>query len=142
MNAGRIEQIGTPQEVYDAPRSRFVARFIGGSNVVDGKYIGGKHVEVAGQALAIGLGDFPDAGRDMSFCVKTHDLELVPDAAACGGNALPGVVRSHAYLGSHCDYVVDVGQDLLIAAPATLDLRPGSRVAVRFRPERCRGLVQ
>jgi iron(III) transport system ATP-binding protein len=142
MNAGRIEQIGTPQEVYDAPKSRFVARFIGGSNVVEGKYIGAKHVEVAGHALEVGLGDFPDAGRDMSFCVKTHDLELVPDGSVDGGNALPGVVRSHAYLGSHCDYVVDVGQDLLIAAPATLDLKAGSKVAVRFRPERCRALMQ
>ncbi len=142
MNAGRIEQIGTPQEVYDAPRSRFVARFIGASNVLDATHLGGNRVEVAGRALEVGLGDFAGPGRAMSFCVKTHDVELVPNGRLEGDNALPGVVRSHAYLGSHRDYVVDVGQELLIAAPASLELAPGSPVAVRFRPERCRGLVQ
>jgi iron(III) transport system ATP-binding protein len=142
MNAGRIEQVGTPQEVYDAPKSRFVARFIGASNVVDAKHLGGNRVEVGGHPLEIGMGDFAGPGREMSFCVKTHDLELVPDGRVEANNALPGVVRSHAYLGSHRDYVVDVGQELLIAAPATLDLQPGAPVTVRFHPERCRGLVQ
>ena len=46
---------------------------------------------------------------------------------------LPGVVRSHAYLGSHRDYMVDIGQELLITAPAALDVAPGSKVQVRFR---------
>jgi iron(III) transport system ATP-binding protein len=142
MNAGRIEQIGTPGEVYDAPRSRFVARFIGASNIVEAKHLGGQRVEVGGHPLEIGLGEFAGPGGAMSFCVKTHDLELVPGAHVEGNNALPGVVRSHAYLGSHRDYVVDVGQELLIAAPANLDLAPGSPVTVRFRADRCRGLVQ
>jgi len=38
MNGGRIEQIGTPEDVYDRPRSRFVARFIGATNVIDGTH--------------------------------------------------------------------------------------------------------
>ncbi|HET7547482.1 MAG TPA: ABC transporter ATP-binding protein [Usitatibacter sp.] len=142
MNGGRIEQIGTPHEVYDAPKSRFVARFIGASNVLEAKHVGGNQVEVAGHALEIGRGDFAGAGRDMSFCVKTHDVDLVPDGTAQGNNALPGVVRSHAYLGSHRDYIVDVGQEMLISAPASLDLAPGAKVSVRFHADRCRGLVQ
>ena len=59
MNAGRIEQIGTPQEVYDRPNSKFVARFIGGSNVLDAKHVSGNRVEFAGHALEIGEGEFP-----------------------------------------------------------------------------------
>ncbi|MGZ5112886.1 MAG: TOBE domain-containing protein [Usitatibacter sp.] len=55
---------------------------------------------------------------------------------------LPGVVVSHAYLGSHRDYVVDVGQELLIAAPPALELSPGSRVKVRLRAEKCRALAR
>ena len=142
MNLGRIEQIGTPHEVYEAPRSRFVARFIGASNVLEARHVEGKCVDVGGHRLELGLGDFAGPGRDMAFCVKTHDLELVPGESHGGNNSLPGVVRSQAYLGSHRDYMVDVGQEVLIAAPAALDMAPGSKVTVRFRPERCRGLVQ
>ena len=62
MNAGRIEQIGTPQEVYDRPNSKFVARFIGGSNVLDAKHVSGNRVEFAGHALDIGEGEFAGPG--------------------------------------------------------------------------------
>jgi ABC-type sugar transport system ATPase subunit len=141
MNAGRIEQIGTPEDVYERPKSRFVAKFIGASNVIDARHVGDNRVEVAGHTLAIGQGDFAGPGRDMSFCVKTHDVELLPESDAPANNMLPGVVRSQAYLGSHRDYVVDVGQELLIAAPASLEVPTGSKVKVRFRPERCRGLA-
>jgi iron(III) transport system ATP-binding protein len=140
MSAGRIEQIGKPQDVYDRPNSRFVARFIGGSNVIDAKHVSGSEASVHGHAIHVGEGEFPGAGKDMSVCVKMHDLELLGGDAPKGNNVIPGVVRSHAYLGSHRDYVVDIGQDLLIAAPATLEIAPGSKVHVRFRAERCRAL--
>jgi len=141
MNAGRIEQIGTPEDVYERPNSAFVARFIGGSNVVNATHVSGKTVEVAGHSLDIGQGNFTAPGQPMSFCVKTHDVELLTDDAAGTVNTLPGTVRGQAYLGSHRDYIVDVGQDLLIAAPAQLSIPDGSRVRVRFKAERCRGLV-
>ena len=148
MNAGRIEQIGTPEDVYDRPRSRFVARFIGAGNVIEARSMSGREVEVAGRRLAIGQGDMAPAGESMSFCVKTHDLELVPGAdlggpaAHPGDNTLPGVVRGQAYLGSHRDYIVDVGQELLVSAPPALNVPVGSQVHVRFAAERCRGLIQ
>ena len=142
MNAGRIEQIGTPQEVYDRPNSKFVARFIGGSNVLDAKHVSGNKVDFAGHALDIGEGEFPGPDRPMSFCVKTNDVQLLTDENTVANNTLPGVVRSQAYLGSHRDYIVDVGQELLVTAPAALDVPPGSKVRVRFSAERCRGLAR
>ncbi|HEY2628230.1 MAG TPA: ABC transporter ATP-binding protein [Usitatibacter sp.] len=142
MNAGRIEQIGTPEDVYDRPRSRFVARFIGASNVIDARHVADKVVEVSGHKLVIGQGEFTGAGQPMSFCVKTHDLELLAAAPASGNNLLPGVVRGQAYLGSHRDYIVDVGQEVLVAAPAAFDVPAGTKVHVGFPAERCRGLVQ
>jgi iron(III) transport system ATP-binding protein len=142
MNAGRIEQIGSPEEVYERPLSKFVARFIGAGNVVDAKHIEGNRVEVAGQPLEVGTGDFAGPGRDMSFCVKTHDIELFPAEEARGANMLPGVVRSQAYLGSTRDYIVDIGQEVLVAAPPTFDVPSGSKVGVRMRAERLRGLVR
>jgi iron(III) transport system ATP-binding protein len=141
MNAGRIEQIGTPEEVYERPNSAFVAKFIGGSNVLKVTHVGGNTVEIDGHPLEIGQGEFAGPGKEMSICVKTHDLELLPAAPqGSGNNVLPGIVRSQAYLGSHRDYIVDVGQEILIGAPAELAVTTGSAVAVRFKAQRCRGL--
>ncbi|HKE39300.1 MAG TPA: ABC transporter ATP-binding protein [Casimicrobiaceae bacterium] len=143
MNAGQIEQIGRPEEVYERPNSAFVARFIGGSNVLRVRHLGGANVDIGGHALEIGEGEFAGAGKEMSICVKTHDLELLPSAAPeSGNNVVPGVVRSQAYLGSHRDYIVDVGQEVLIAAPPELQVATGSTVGVRFRSHRCRGLAR
>ena len=142
MNAGRIEQIGTPQDVYDRPNSKFVARFIGGSNVIEATHLSDNQVQVAGHTLDVAQGEFAGPGKAMGICVKMHDLELLAGESTGGNNRIPGVVRSHAYLGSHRDYVIDIGQDLLITAPAALDLAPGSKVLVRFRPESCRGLAR
>ena len=143
MNGGRIEQIGTPEEVYERPISAFVARFIGGGNVLSVQHVGGRTVELGGHRLEVGEGEFAGAGSTMAICVKTHDLELLPSAApGTGNNVLPGVVRSQAYLGSHRDYIVDVGQELLVAAPAQLQIETGATVGVRFRAERCRGLAR
>jgi len=141
MNAGRIEQIGTPEEMYERPSSEFVARFIGASNVLKARHLGGNTIEISGHSLHIGQGAFAGAGKEMSLCVKTHDLELLPEQGNRNNNSLPGVVRSQAYLGSHREYVVDVGQDILISSPAQLNVPAGAKVAVRFPPERCRGLA-
>jgi iron(III) transport system ATP-binding protein len=142
MNAGRIEQIGSPEALYEHPESAFVARFIGGSNLLRVRHVGGQRVEINGRTLTIRHGRFADAGSEMSICVKTHDLQLLPDDAGEADNVLPGVVRRQAYLGSHRDYVVDVGQEVLVAAPARMDLPAEARVGVRFDPELCRGLAK
>jgi iron(III) transport system ATP-binding protein len=141
MNAGRIEQIGTPEDVYDRPRSRFVARFIGASNVLDATHVADRRVEINGNPLEVELGEFTGTGKAMSICVKTHDVEIVAGDPGGASNLLPGVVRSQAYLGSHRDYVVDVGQEILVTAPPALNVPTGSKVHVRFRPERCRALA-
>jgi iron(III) transport system ATP-binding protein len=141
MNAGRIEQIGTPEDVYERPNSAFVARFIGASNVINATHLSGHTVEVAGHALDIGQGNFAGPGEPMCFCVKTHDVELLAHDGIDADNTLPGTVRGQAYLGSHRDYIVDIGQDVLIAAPAELSVPDGSKVRVRFKAERCRGLA-
>jgi len=142
MNAGRIEQIGTPEDVYDRPNSKFVARFIGASNVLDAVSVSEREVEVAGKRIAIGLGELAAPGTPMSFCVKTHDLALTASAPADTANTLPGVVRGQAYLGSQRDYIVDVGQEILIAAPPGFNVPVGTQVHVKFEPDRCRGLTR
>jgi iron(III) transport system ATP-binding protein len=142
MNGGRIEQIGTAEELYDRPSSRFVARFMGASNLLRGTCVDGNAVDVNGYRIDVHDGEFSGHGEPMCVCVKTHDVELWPDGDAGGTNILPGIVRSQAYLGSHREYVVDAGQELLIATPASLNIPAGAKVSVRLRPERCRGIVR
>jgi len=78
----------------------------------------------------------------MSFCVKTHDVELLADVGFDADNSLPGTVRGQAYLGSHRDYIVDVGQGR-VDPPRRLSSRfpTDRRWRVRFKAERCRGLA-
>jgi iron(III) transport system ATP-binding protein len=142
MNAGRIEQIGSPEDVYDRPNSKFVARFIGASNVLDARSVSEREVEVAGKRIAIGQGELAAPGAPMSFCVKTHDVELLASAPTDARNTLPGIVRGQAYLGSQRDYIVDVGQEILISAPTSFNVPTGTPVHVRFAADRCRGLIQ
>ena len=142
MNAGRIEQIGTPEDVYERPKSRFVARFIGASIALDVRHVSDHRVEIGGHAVDVGQGEFAGPGKAMAICVKTHDVEILAGESPGATNTLPGVVRSQAYLGSHRDYIVDVGQEILVTAPPTLSVPIGSKVRVRFRPERCRALAQ
>jgi len=142
MNAGRIEQIGTPEDVYERPNSAFVARFIGGSNVVKVMHVGGNTVQLNGHLIQIGHGDFAGAGNAMSLCIKTHDVELFAEDDGSSGNTLPGIVRSQAYLGRHREYAIGVGdEDIQVAAPSSLEFATGANVVVRFPPERCRGLA-
>ena len=53
MNAGRIDQLGTPEDIYDRPQSEFVARFIGASNVIKGIARDGNHIAFAGATLQV-----------------------------------------------------------------------------------------
>src|SRR4029078_3515760 len=80
MNAGKIEQAGTPEDIYDRPVSEFVARFIGASNVVKGKSLDGSRVSLSG-VPARGDGAKLTAGRDTAVSIRPHDIRL----AASGG---------------------------------------------------------
>ena len=75
MNAGKIEQAGSPEEIYDRPRSEFVARFIGSSNVVKGKALDGNHIAFAGAALRCTGGKLA-AGADGAISVRQHVIRL------------------------------------------------------------------
>ncbi len=92
FNAGRIEQVGTPTEVYEQPRTRFVAGFVGTSNLLEGK-----------SAEAV-------LGRDELISVRPEKIRLA-DAAAepgPGEHAVSGVVREVIYVGSATRYLVDL----------------------------------
>src|SRR5215213_1211481 len=74
MNQGRIEQAGTPEDIYKRPRSEFVARFIGGTNILKGKRLDGNAVDCGdGIILRCEAGDFPKEG-ETAVSVRHHDI--------------------------------------------------------------------
>ena len=143
MNAGRIEQLGTPQEIYQQPRSEFVARFLGGSNIIRGQALDEKRLAFAGASIECHNAAF-QPGTPAAAAVRQHDIRLLAaDAAASGSNALQGKVVRNVFLGATRDYIVELGnrEQLRITAAPEADFAPGSSVGLVLPPSRCHALI-
>ena len=143
MNAGRIEQLGTPEEVYDRPRSEFVARFLGGSNILRGKALDATHVAFAGTPIEC-LGAVLAPGAEVAVCIRQHDIVISNHAARpAPANAVQCTVVRNVFLGNARDYLVEAadGTQLRITAAPGDTFAPGASVWLTLPPERCRALV-
>ncbi|MDR7449023.1 MAG: ABC transporter ATP-binding protein [Armatimonadota bacterium] len=117
MDQGRIVQVGTPEELYDAPATPFVATFLGAANflpgVVEGHDGPAVRVRLRGVGAVVTVEDraAPAAG-EVLLCVRPEAIHFDPSGP------LRGRVVRRSYLGSHVDYRVRVGEgDLRVAAP-------------------------
>ncbi len=122
MNEGRIEQIGTPTEVYERPASLFVADFIGQANVLEAELThvgdGTVTVVVLGQQLTIPAAVAPPPGR-VTLVIRPEDVKIAPlslDPAEVGDLCATGRVRSHEYLGSLIQCVVQLRDGTVLIA--------------------------
>ena len=143
MNLGKIEQLGRPEDIYDRPRSEFVARFIGASNIVKGKALDRSHVSVAGVPLRC-VGADLTPGSDTAVSIRQHEARLT--ASPPGGasdNMLPATVTRNVFLGNSRDYMVELGDGTqLRAVTAPQESIPqGAKVWIHLPPERCRALL-
>ena len=144
MNQGRIEQVGTPEEVYETPRTRFVALFIGTNNVIDCR-LEGCHAIVSGGELRLTEPRGGAAKGPASLAIRPHDIEIFDDAQPPQDrlNLLPGRVRRQTYLGDCRDYIVafDDGSDVRVVTKPWIQHAPGAKVWLKLAPERCRVLA-
>jgi iron(III) transport system ATP-binding protein len=146
MNDGRIEQIGTPREVYTRPGNEFVAGFIGETNFIDGAVhaVDGQAVTVeapvgiiAGHAAA--GREALHAGQSVRCCVRPEALEVVDAEARAGrANQLAARVAQSIYLGETEEFVLQAG-DLELKAvmhnPGQHGRRVGDTVGLAFDAE-------
>ncbi len=142
MNAGRIEQAGPPEEIYYRPRSEFVARFIGGTNILRGERLDGGHLAVA--ATTLRLADAPAGpGGAGAISIRHHDVRLLAAPPASAENVMPARVARQVFLGSVRDYLVEIadGTQMRVVTPADHSIAPGSAVWLHLPPERCRALA-
>jgi iron(III) transport system ATP-binding protein len=142
MNGGRIEQVGSPEDIYDRPRSEFVARFIGSSNVFKGSNRDDSHIAFAGTALRLNDTKLPDRG-ETAVSIRPHDIAIMANRPANTENVVPATVMRQVFLGSSRDYLVEVsgGTQLRVITPAGENLAGGSAVFIHLPPERCRALL-
>jgi iron(III) transport system ATP-binding protein len=142
MNHGKIEQAGSPEEIYDRPRSEFVARFIGSSNVLKGKARDDAHVDLAGIALrCVGAKLTPGAATAVS--IRPHDIGISAAQPPQAENALPATVTRQVFLGGSRDYMVEAkdGTQLRVVTAAGDSIAEGSAVWLHLPPEKCRALT-
>lgn len=99
LDRGRVAQFGAPTELYDRPRTRFVASFLGSSNFVEGEVVQqneGSFLVQSGQLQLRAAGQAP--GKRVLLALRPEKVEIVADAA--GENTASGVITSWSYLGS------------------------------------------
>ncbi|MCK9537079.1 MAG: ATP-binding cassette domain-containing protein [Bacilli bacterium] len=110
MDKGKIQQIGTPEEIYNEPKNRFVASFIGESNIIRGKYIGNKKVEFMGSVFECVDEDFA-VDEPCDVVIRPEDFDIVSLEQA----KLIGIVDATAFLGVHFEICAIIqGQEFVI----------------------------
>ncbi|REE87504.1 putative spermidine/putrescine transport system ATP-binding protein [Paenibacillus taihuensis] len=126
MNKGNIEQIASPQDIYDHPETLFVAQFIGKMNFVKG---------VADDRIRIGGLSFPNAqahSGPVSIAIRPEDV-ILNDAE---GQGIPGILKQIMVLGHYAEVSVELGDHGTIRGfqprEAVKSLQPGQKVTVHF----------
>ena len=112
MDAGRIRQVGTPDEIYEQPTSRFAAEFVGSVNVIEGvvEQDHADYVTIRSSLLPdpvfIGHGISGFEGQQVAFAVRPEKVRIGKEAPNQPHNKAQGVIDDIAYLGSHSVYHV------------------------------------
>ena len=103
MSEGRIQQIGTPVDIYNEPTNAFVADFIGESNILDGVMLEDRKVRFHGHTFTCVDGGFAPK-EPVDVVVRPEDVDIVPEDKGM----LKGVVTSVTFLGVHYEIIVDI----------------------------------
>ncbi len=147
MNDGALLQIGTPQEIYEQPQTRFVADFIGETTFVSGVVVGDGVVRLAdGSTVRTSTDAGP--GIEVTLALRPERLFLYPegDTSVAGGNRLNGTVNRRVYLGNSLFYEVDVGVAVVrVRHENTLGVHSfdaGEHVLVHWLPGSSKALLE
>ena len=129
MNNGVIQQIGTPEDIYNEPENAFVADFIGESNIVDGVMIEDFKAQFSGHVFdCLDKGYAPKEAVDV--VVRPEDVDIVPIEKGM----LTGVVTSVTFKGVHFEIIVDIGGFKWMIQ--TTDFQPvGANIGLYIEPD-------
>nr|WP_325212817.1 ABC transporter ATP-binding protein [uncultured Oscillibacter sp.] len=129
MDKGTIQQIGTPEDIYNEPKNAFVADFIGESNIIDGVMVRDKLVQMYGRQFPCLDGGFAE-NEAVDVVIRPEDIDIVPVEQG----QLTGVVTNVTFKGMQYDIIVDFrGFKWLIQ---TTDHSPvGARIGIKIDPD-------
>jgi iron(III) transport system ATP-binding protein len=144
MNEGRIQQIGSPRDVYERPTNQFVADFVGTTNFIEGTVLGRAPGDDGCYRMRTEIGDIIvtadhelHADQHAVLSVRPEDVELA-EAMPDGGNVWEGRVDQKVFLGEAVDFQVKVGpRTLLSRRHPTLRTPIGDQIFVQLKPEKC-----
>jgi putrescine transport system ATP-binding protein len=160
MDAGRLVQVATPREIYEAPRSRWVAEFVGDVNLFEGAVTSHEHRRLTiatrdGGNIVAAEPQQPVAGTEVSVAIRPEKVKLSrrePASDAVNSHAinrLEGAIADVSYLGGLTVYKVKLDSGAMIRASmantARLDMdiySAGQRVVAWFTPDDCVVLEQ
>src|SRR5438309_3189634 len=146
MNGGRIEQVGTPREIYEHPSTAFVGDFIGSLNALDlsiDELVGENAVMRVGEAerIVVPVGGRHRSGETLRVAVRPEQVQIEPAGSPMlnGGSRLEGTIAEIVFLGMYTQFHVDTRAGRLVShrlADESLGpLEPGSHVTLSWEPE-------
>jgi iron(III) transport system ATP-binding protein len=143
LHRGRVVQVGTPEDLFQRPRARFVAEFFGNTNLIEVTAVAPDTVARGDLRLRIAPGHL-ERGAALAVSIRPHQIEIAPGAPAGsppgGANVLRGTIRRASYLGTAVDYQVQLdGTDLVVrvSAPVSVRLAAGAVATLRIDPAAC-----
>ena len=156
MDNARVAQLGTPAEIYENPRTAFVAKFIGESNFFEGRVVESSNGQCRVQRTGQGSFQVPghpsiSHGGSVRIAVRPEWMDVFrPDAVPPGENALIGTIRDIIYLGETMHVIVTVPEagDVTVALRnegqliKPLQWKKGDTAAVAWLPEDCQILEE
>jgi iron(III) transport system ATP-binding protein len=146
VNQGKLEQVGSPAEVYEHPHTRFVGDFLGRTIILKGtmrKDAGQSVVDVQGAGHVMVNGDISfGEGAGVRILSRPEDISLLP-AGELAPNQVAGKVEHVAYMGDHLEYTIEAaGRTLLMPASKRDNYAVGAGVRLVFDPARVTALPQ
>jgi len=146
MNHGKIEQLGTPSEIYERPETRFVADFVGTTNLLSGHLSGTDRFDLEnGIVLPVATQAKIVAEQDVSISLRPHDILLRKPAQNGAGvgedgyHVYPGTVEECFYFGELLDYQIRIGENCVLRTitPPGNRYATGDPVNVLIHPDHC-----
>lgn len=128
MKDGVIQQIGTPTDIYNEPKSAFVADFIGDSNIFSGTIVGKNKVRFLGKTFDM-VDDF-EMNEKVDVVVRPEDVFLVDE----GKGQVDGVITSSIFKGVHYEMVMQIGKSELVIQD-TIERKTGTRASAIIKPD-------